>query len=204
MGDFRKRGQGVGFYDGVEEWFNRIDEYGREKGVNIEHYVLSSGNGEIIEGTRIADKFKAIYASRFLFDQHEVAIWPAQAVNYTTKTQFLFRINKGAHDLSDDRDINKFVEMRDRPIPFANMVYLGDGETDVPCFRLVKEQGGFSVAVYKPSTKNARSKAEGFLAEGRVHCVVPADYRPGEKLDRVVKAQIDLVAARANLQRTLG
>ena len=194
--DFKERGATVEFFEGVEGWFDRINEYGKSKHVNIEHYTVSSGNAEIIEGTRIASRFKRIYASKFIFDENDVACWPALAINYTTKTQFLFRINKGAHDLSDDKEINEFVEMQDRPIPFENMIYIGDGETDVPCFRLVKDLGGLSIAVFRPNTKGAREAASKFRQQGRVHCVVPAVYRDGGKLDGVVKANIDLVAAR--------
>ena len=125
--DFKKRGSKIGFFKGVNDWFPRINEYGTTKSVRIEHYVVSSGNAEMIEGTQIAQNFQKIYASRFKFDENDVPCWPALAINYTTKTQFLFRINKGAHDLSDDSEINRFVEMKDRPLPFDNMVYIGDG-----------------------------------------------------------------------------
>lgn len=199
--DFRKRGEQVEFFQGVEDWFDQIDAYGLSKGIHIEHYVVSSGNAEIIEGTHIASHFTKIYASKFIFNQNDTAIWPAQAVNFTTKTQYLFRINKDAHDLSDDTVINEYVKMDDRPIPFANMIYIGDGETDVPCFRLVKDLGGLSIAVYKPKTRNKLRKAKQFLEEQRVHSVVPADYREGEKLDKVVKAYIDLVSARRSLDK---
>ena len=199
--DFRERGQGLEFFDGVLGWFARINEYGKSRGVRVEHYVVSSGNAEIIEGTPVANLVDRIYASRFLFDQNGVAVWPAVAVNYTTKTQFLFRINKGAHDLSDDRGINRFVKQEDRPVPFENMVYIGDGETDVPCFRLVKDLGGLSVAVFPPRTRNARQRAQRFVDEGRVHCVAPADYTENSPLDRLAKSNIDLVANRATLSR---
>ena len=125
-----------------------------------------------------------------------VATWPALAVNYTTKTQYLFRINKGAFDLSDNSKVNQFVEKRDRPVPFENMVFIGDGSTDIPCFRLVKEQGGLSVAVFKPNTKGARNEANNYFKEGRVHCIAPANYTNGSKLDRIVKANISAIAAR--------
>ena len=121
--DFRKRGERVKLFDGVGEWFGRISAYGSAKGVDIEHYLISSGNMEIIEGSPIAHEFKEIYASKFMFDENGVARWPALAINFTTKTQFLFRINKGAHDLSDDSRINQFVPKGDRPVPFENMVY---------------------------------------------------------------------------------
>ena len=196
LSDFRAQGKKVSLYMGIQEWFDRIDAYASANNIKIEHYVVSSGNSEIIEGTPIAGKFKAIYACRFIFDHHGVAEWPAQAINYTTKTQFLFRINKGAHDLSDETGVNKYVPKNERPVPFQNMIYFGDGSTDIPCFRLVKEEGGLSIAVFQPRTKRAREKAVQLLKDGRVHKITPADYREGTELDRLVKAQIDYVAAR--------
>ena len=204
MEDFNRRGAEVKLFKGVTEWFDRIDEYGKSKGVNIEHYIVSSGNAEIIEGTPIASNFKRIYASRFLFDENGVASWPALAINFTTKTQFLFRINKGAHDLSDDREINRFVEMKERPVPFENMVYIGDGSTDVPCFRLVKDLGGLSIVVFRPKTKNARDSVSQYIKEGRVHCSATADYTEGKDLDKIIKAQIGLIASRSYRDHTLG
>ena len=203
VGDFQERGWGLEFFDGVPEWFGRINDYGKSRGVRIEHYIVSSGNAEIIEGTPVANLVERVYASRFLFDQNGVAVWPALAVNYTTKTQFLFRINKGAHDLSDDSGINRFVKQEDRPVPFENMVYIGDGETDVPCFRLVKDLGGLSVAVFPPRTRNARQRAQRFVDEGRVHCVAPADYTRDSQLDRLVQSNIELVANRAALSKAM-
>ena len=199
--DFKARGREIKLFDGVNDWFNRIQKYGKSKGVRIEHYLVSSGNTEIIEGTKIASKFKKIYASKFAFDHNGVAAWPALAINYTTKTQYLFRINKGALDLSDNDTINRFVKQKDGPIPFKNMVYIGDGSTDVPCFRLVKDQGGLAIAVFKPHTQNARKKADQYRQEGRVHCVVPADYNEGKELDCIIKSNIDLVAAREELSK---
>jgi len=197
--DFKTRGKAIQLFDGVEEWFDRISGYGRAQGVRVQHYLVSSGNAEIFAGTPIASKFAQVYASKFMFDQNGVAAWPALAVNYTTKTQYLFRINKGAFDLSDNSKVNQFVEKRDRPVPFENMVFIGDGSTDIPCFRLVKEQGGLSVAVFKPHTKGARSKADNYIKEGRVHCVVPANYTDGSELDRIIKANISAIAARSAL-----
>lgn len=197
--DFEARGKAIHLFEGVEDWFDRITGYGKAQGVRVEHYLVSSGNAEIFAGTPIASKFAQVYASKFMFDQNGVAAWPALAVNYTTKTQYLFRINKGAFDLSDNSKVNQFVEKRDRPVPFENMVFIGDGSTDIPCFRLVKEQGGLSVAVFKPHTKGARSKADNYIKDGRVHCVVPAIYTDGSDLDRIIKANINAVAARAAL-----
>lgn len=197
--DFKARGKAIQLFEGVEDWFDRITVYGRAQGVRIEHYLVSSGNAEIFAGTPIASRFAQVYASKFMFDQNGVAAWPALAVNYTTKTQYLFRINKGAFDLSDNSKVNQFVEKRDRPVPFENMVFIGDGSTDIPCFRLVKEQGGLSVAVFKPHTKGARKKADNYVKDGRVHCVAPAIYTDGSDLDRIIKASINAVAAQAAL-----
>ena len=178
----------------------RIDGYGRKSGVSVEHYVISSGNSEIIEGTSIADRFANIYASKFLYDQKGFAVWPAVAINFTTKTQYLFRVNKGAHDLEDSSVINKFVPPEQRPVPFQNMIYIGDGETDVPCFRLVKDLGGLSIAVFDDG---AYQQAEQYHREGRVNSVAPAVYTEGSDLDCSVKSYIDLVAARSTLRRAL-
>lgn len=165
--DFIERGRNIHLFEGVADWFDRINKYGKDKEVRVEHYLLSSGNAEIFEGTPIFPKFKKVYASKFLFDENGVACWPALAVNYTTKTQYLFRINKGAHDLSDSAKVNQYIEKKDRSVPFENMIYIGDGETDIPCFRLLKEQGGLSIAVYMPGKKGARGKAEQYRKDGR-------------------------------------
>ena len=201
--DFKKRGESIQFFKGVLDWFERINDYGKTKGVRVEHYIVSSGNAEIIKGTLIAGKFTKIYASRFMFDEHDAAFWPALAVNFTTKTQFLFRINKGAHDPSDDSKINEFVEQSQRPMPFENMVYIGDGETDIPCFRLIKDLGGLSIAVYRPKTKDASKRATKLMQDGRVHCSAPADYSEDKELERIIRARVDIVAAHGNLNRLL-
>jgi len=133
---FRESGRNVQFYEGVTEWFKRINEYGRERGVNILHYVNSSGLKEIIEGTAIAHEFKNIYACSFLYNVDGIAYWPAVAVNYTNKTQFIFKINKGVESVFDTKDVNRFMEESKRPVPFRRMIYFGDGTTDIPCMKL--------------------------------------------------------------------
>jgi len=202
--DFEARGKNIELFEGVKEWFDRINEYGRQKGVHVDHYLISSGNEEIFAGTSIASKFKKVYASKFYFDENGAAAWPALAVNYTTKTQYLFRINKNAHDLSDNSKVNQFVEKQNRPVPFENMVYIGDGETDIPCFRVIKEQGGLSIGVYKPKKHDAKTKATKYITEGRVHAVVPAVYSEGSEMDRIIKAYIDSVSARSALTGLFG
>ncbi|MEK7485363.1 MAG: HAD family hydrolase [Planctomycetota bacterium] len=203
--DFRDYGRQIKFFNGVlatkdgtttkKGWFNRINEYGKQSGVAIEHYIVSSGIREMVTGTPIAKKFKAVFASSFCYDHHGVATWPALALNYTTKTQYIFRINKGCLDVYEHEELNKFVSDHERPIPFRQMIYIGDGTTDIPCFRLVKDRGGYSVAVYKPRTGDARKNALKLVKDGRVNFVAPADYSDGSELDRIVKGIIDKVTA---------
>lgn len=193
--DFVNFGRAVALFEGVVDWFGRINKYGKEHGLKVEHYIISSGNREMIEGTPIAKKFSAIYASSFVYDHNGVAKWPALAVNYTTKTQFLFRINKGVMNVYDNSKINEFVPKEDRPVPFTNMIFLGDGDTDIPCFRLVKDQGGHAIAVYKPNTRGTKGKAEKLIKDGRVNFIAPANYSEGAEIDSIVKAIIDKVAA---------
>lgn len=197
--NFAAFGRSVTLFDGVAEWFDRIDAYGKGRGFTVKHYIISSGIREMIEGSPIAEKFEAIYASSFIYDHNGVARWPALAVNYTTKTQFLFRINKGVRNVYDNSRINKFIPKAERTVPFENMVFIGDGETDIPCFRLVKDQGGHSIAVYKPGTRDARGRAKKLVAEGRVNFIAPASYSENGEMDRFVKAIIDKVAADGRL-----
>lgn len=189
--DFINFGRSVTLFEGVADWFDRINAYGRERSLKVEHYIISSGNREMIEGTPIARKFSAVYASSFIYDHNGVARWPALVVNYTTKTQFLFRINKGVLNVYDNSKINEFVPREDRPVPFNNMVFVGDGDTDIPCFRLVKDQGGHAIAVYRPSTKGAKGKAEKLVKDGRVNFIAPANYSENGEIDSIVKAIID-------------
>lgn len=198
--DYAKK---VKLFRGVEEWFDRINSYGKAAGLAIEHYIISSGIREMIAGTTIAKQFKKIYASAYQYDQHGVAIWPILAMNYTNKTQFLFRVNKGRLDEWDNSGINAFTAKKDRPVPFERMIYIGDGSTDVPCMRLVKDQGGHSIAVYQPNSSLAKQTAERLLAEERVHLVAPADYREGKEIDKNTKLIIDKVAADTAIQRAM-
>lgn len=201
--DFKARGKSIKLFDGVTDWFTRISAYAKSNGVDLKHYLISSGNEEIFAGTPIANCFEGVFASKYIFDANGVAQWPALAINYTTKTQYLFRINKGVTDISDNEAVNKFVPKADRAVPFENLVFIGDGATDIPCFRLVKEQGGLSVAVYTPNKKGAKTKAEQYLTDERVHSVVPATYSDGSALDKIIKAQIDQIAAKSVLDSLL-
>lgn len=158
----------------------------------------------MIEGTRIARRFSRIFASSFMYDQNGVACWPALAVNYTTKTQFLFRINKGVLDVWDNEKINQFVPKEDRPFPFGNILYLGDGATDVPCMKLVRDQGGHSIAVYPPKAKRKHQRARELVKEQRAHFALPADYSAGSLLESVVALIIRRLVADDRLRKAIG
>ena len=192
---FIDAGRDIELYPGVNDWFDRIKKYGLDNGVCIEHYIISSGLKEIIEGCPISDKFKQIYACEFHYDVNGVADWPKTAVNYTNKTQYLFRINKGILDLSNDRELNKFVHEDDRRVPFRNMIYIGDGMTDVPCMKLVKLNGGHSIAVYKKD----KTAGNELLKDRRVDYTLKADYREGKELDSIVKNIIEQIAITSTL-----
>ena len=190
--DFVKQGKTVKLFPGVQRWFERINAYGKTHGIALQHYIVSSGNTEIIEGTSIASQVDRIYASKFLFNHNGVACWPARAVNYITKTEYLIRINKGAHDLSDPTEIDCFIAQDYQPVPFANMVYIGDGSTDIPCFQKIKAEGGFPIAVFEGMDKKARLLRQA----GHVQGIAPADYTEGKPLDRFVQGVIQHVSAR--------
>lgn len=182
--DFVDLGKDLEYFPGVEGWFTRINQFVEDMAVTVEHYILSSGLKEIIEGSSIANHFKEVFACEFLYDANGVACWPKTAVNYTTKTQFLFRINKGVLDLANDDDLNKYAPEDERPIPFRNMIYIGDGLTDVPCMKLVKANGGYSIAVH-PEGK--RDKVKELIVHERVDFLALADYSAEGDLDRLVK-----------------
>ena len=178
-------GSRVKLFPGVEEWFGRIRQYGEEHGVIVEHYIISSGLKEMIEGTSIADEFEKIYASSFYYNERGVARWPAQTINFTTKTQLLFRIEKGVLDINDTA-VNTYFPSDKIRVPFRNMVYLGDSDTDIPCMKLVNMNGGHSIGVYDPVTAN-REKVQHMIRENRIRYYAPADYTEGSDLDRLVK-----------------
>jgi hypothetical protein len=177
-------------FDGVDSWFGRINAYAEKEGLILEHYVISSGIEEMIAGCSIFGEFKRVFASRFIYDSEGVAIWPGVAVNYTTKTQFLFRINKGIDNTFDNVAINKWIPLDKRPVPFTRMIFIGDGETDIPAMKMVRHQGGHSIAVFDPrkwERNELQGKIHGLIAEDRVHFVAPADYREQQQLDITVK-----------------
>ncbi|MBR2811792.1 MAG: haloacid dehalogenase-like hydrolase [Solobacterium sp.] len=201
---FKDIGNTIVWYEGVEDWFERINTYGREKGLEIEHYIISSGMAEIIENTSIARHFRKIYACRYLYDEKGEAVWPAHIINYTTKTQYIFRINKQVLDEGDDDSLNEYVPMDRRPVPFERMIYIADGMTDVPCMRTVRSYGGKSIAVYNREIERAREVAMRLIHDHRADFIAEADYREGSFMDRLVRRIIDQMAAAVLLEEMEG
>ena len=193
-------GSKVQLFPGVEEWFERIRAYGADRGVIVEHYIISSGLKEMIEGTSVAKAgaFERIYASSFYYNDRDVAIWPAQVVNYTSKTQFLFRIEKGVLDVND-QSVNEYFPPDKIRVPFRNMVYIGDSDTDIPCMKLVNIYGGHSIGVYNAETSD-KTKVYKMMRDQRIKYFAPADYRDGSSLDTLVKLIIDRTAANEVLE----
>ena len=179
----RELGRDVEFFPGVETWFDRINFIGAQNGVSVEHYIISSGLTEIIQGSAIGDKFKAVFAASFCYDAAGQPVWPSTAVNYTNKTQYLFRINKGILDVTNDRDLNAFTPEYLRRIPFTNMIYIGDGLTDVPCMKMTKQKGGYSIVVHAPGKTDT---ADDMLLQGRVDFSLEADYTQGSEMEQTV------------------
>ncbi len=198
---FKGYGKKIQFFPGVETWFDRINAYAKGVGVTTAHYIISSGNRETIEGTKIAKHFEHIFASGFRYDQNGVAVWPALAVNYTNKAQFLFRINKGIDNAHDNSTINKYTPEEERPVPFKNFIYIGDGETDVPAMKMVTYQGGKSIVVYQSNKHGGKKNAHDLVKQHRADIAVPADYTPGSVLENAVMAAIQQIAARHTFER---
>ncbi len=189
----KDEGKYIKLYRGVENWFSRINSYAKEKGIKIEHYIISSGLKSMIEGTSIAKEFKRIYACEYAFKDNKA--FPARVVNYTTKTQFIFRINKGVLDWSNDEELNKSTPDIEKDIPYERMIYIGDGYTDVPCMKIVSQFGGYSIAVYgdKTSKEDIASK---LYKDNRASYYAKADYSENSKMDKIIKSLIDHVHSR--------
>ena len=190
--DYLKQcGENVVLYRGVLSWFDRINEFGESLGVNIEHYIISSGTYEIIQGTPIAKYFKRIYACKYMYDENGEALWPSLAINYTLKTQYIYRISKGILDVTDDYNLNRLQDESLRRIAYHNMIYIGDGLTDIPCMKMVKEKGGKSIALY-PSGKKKNVKP--LVEDERINYVCVADYSQNSTLEKIVKLMIENMA----------
>ena len=190
-------GKDVEYYNGVSDWFERINNFGKALDLEIEHYIISSGYEEIVEGTSIRQYFKDVFACSYAFGEDGTPIWPARIINYSIKTQFLSKINKGLSK-NDDIAVNEYTPDDERPIPFNRMIYFGDGMTDIPSMKLTKERGGTAIAVYKPKS-HSKKKAMKLLIDNRVNFALPADYSENKEIDLVVKTILDKIATERDL-----
>ena len=198
---FREFGKDIELYEGVKGWFKLINEYADSRGVKVEHYINSSGLKEIIEGSVIAKEFKHIFAGTFIYDEKGVAEWPGIAVDYTAKTQFLFKISKGIFSSRDSKMVNESSTDDEKRITFSNMIYFGDGETDIPCMKIVNMFGGHSIAVFDPRNEKKRAAAQKLLKQGRVRFISPANYTKDSRTYRLVCSIIDKIKADHELLR---
>lgn len=199
--NFKKYGEDIKLYEGVREWFRNINEYGEKHGVIVEHYINSSGLTEIIDGSPIAREFKHIFAGSFLYNEKGEAEWPGIAVDYTAKTQYLFKIQKGIFSSRDATKVNESLADESKRIPFTNMIYFGDGETDVPSMKLVNMFGGNAIAVFDPSRPKKKESAQKLLRQGRVNFITPASYTKDSRTYRLVTAIIDKIKAESELRQ---
>ena len=198
--DFQRFGSRIELFPGVKEWFGLVNKYGESRGVKVEHYINSSGLAEMIEGTPIAHEFKRIFACSFLYNDQGEAEWPGVAVDYTAKTQFLFKISKGILSIRDNKLVNESQAEDKKRIPWANMIYFGDGDTDVPCMKIVKMFGGNAIAVFNPERESKKATARKLLRQDRVNFITPTDYTASGRTYAIVCAIIDRIAAEHTLE----
>ena len=197
---FRSFGKDIKLFEGVEQWFSLVNAYGKSIGVTVEHYINSSGLKEIIEGSPIAPEFKHIFAGSFIYDENGEAVWPGIAVDYTAKTQFIFKISKGIFSARDNKRVNASMAEDRKRIPFTNMIYLGDGDTDVPCMKMTRTRGGTSIAVH---AEGETSLSDNMVLQGRCDYAVLADYSEGSEIESVVRLLLSRIAANAACLRAL-
>lgn len=193
---FAQHGQELPLFSGLPQWFINMNEFAESQYIELEHYVVSSGLEEMIAASPLAIYFKHIFASKYRYGSDGYAVWPAASINYTTKTQYLFRINKGVLNYWDDGAVNRWVPMDERPIPFENMIFIGDGDTDIPAMKMIRYQGGCAIAVFDPAqfTSAGQRKMYDLIAEDRSNYVCPADYSTNSQLDVVVRGVLGRIA----------
>ena len=186
----REMGKGVEFFDGVKEWFARINNFGASLGLEVRHYIISCGLKAMIEGCDIAHEFYNIFACDYVYDQNGEPVWPSVAINYTSKTQFLYRINKGVEDVGEHKRLNMYMPKNQRVVPFCNMIYVGDGLTDVPSMKLARQRGGYAIGVY-----HNPEDASYLVDEERVDFYVKSDYTENSQMDEAMKAILQKICA---------
>ena len=194
-------GQKIEYYPGVKTFFNRINKYMKSnyKGIELRHYLISAGLKEIIDGCEIAKYLYKVFASEYYYNEYNQAVFPKVIVNDTLKTQFIFRINKGKENLHEN--INEYMPTENRPIPFQNILYIGDGLTDVPCMTVIRKNEGASIAVYKPYSPKGKSTCKELVSAKRADFMSKADYRNGSELDKIIKLLLDNIVGGINYGR---
>ena len=200
--DLRKLAKDIKYFPGVETWFDRINVHVKESSggaVKVKHYIISAGLKEILDGITIKKHFEKMFASEYYFDHHDAAKFPTVVINDTSKTQYLFRINKGIEDIN--KSINEYTPEDERPIPFSNMIYIGDGLTDVPCMTVTKNNGGFAVAVHTPNSPKSVKICKDLVHGNRIDYFAPANYEKGGKLEKKVKIMLDLIISRVKFEK---
>lgn len=196
--DFVEYGKNARYYKGVETWFDRINAYAKSIGLEIEHYIISANVKEFIESTSIAKHFKKIYASSYIYDENNEPVWPERVVNYTSKTQYLYRIKKNILNETDSR-VNEKIDSKSFRIPFQNMIYVGDSVTDIPCMSILAKEGGNAIGVYEdlPAKKELMLK---LFKQKRINNYCFADYSENSEMEKTVFHILDKIKIKNELE----
>ena len=180
-------GKQLKLFSGVNDWFGRIKYYGKANNIEVEHYIISSGLTNMIEGCSFYNQIDRVYACEYIFKDRR-GLWPKLSVNYSNKVQYLYRIHKGAFEVSDQEGVNKKKYFGDNiHVPFENMIFFGDGETDVPTFNVLNKNNGKSICIYEDQQQKSIDTAKKLFSDGRVHHLVKNDYSEGSEVDKLVK-----------------
>ena len=206
----QEQGKSADYFCGVKDWFSLINEFAKDK-AKIEHYIISSGLDEMIRGSEIGKKFKHVFASGFTYDSNDVPKFPARSINYTTKVQYLFRIHKGICNSWNNSKINEYTLEKKRRIPFSRMIYIGDGDTDVPAMKMINYKGGYSIAVFPPKKGKRRTKQENakkkkveqLQRDNRCQFVAAADYSENQQIYKIVVSLINRICDEYKLKMNL-
>jgi phosphoserine phosphatase len=197
----RKWGKELPFFDGVQGLFDHIRSVVREANprVSLEFYLISSGIGDVLRHTEIAHEFHDIWASEFHYDEQGIAVAPKRVVSFTDKTRYIFQIQKGIiGEASKGKpfDVNKKLNAQQIRVPMNQMIFVGDGYTDIPCFSMVKKEGGVSIAVYDKNHVEKWGNAYQFVADGRVSNLLSANYQEGSDLVNFLSMAVRSMAER--------